>query len=253
MAKIIAVANQKGGTGKTTTSINLGAALADLGKFCLLLDFDPQANATSGLGIKVEENTRSIYDVLVKGGTSRDIIKKTSHRDLHLLPAHPALSGANVDLVNMPKREFRLQEVLLEIRNDYDYILIDCPPSLGLLTVNAFVAADRVLIPVQTEYYAIEGLSQLLHTIGLIKRNLKPDIDIMGAVMTMYDKRVRLSREVVWEVRKNFPYRVFDSLIPRNIRLAEAPSFGKTIFENANFSKGAAAYRRLAKEVIDCE
>ena len=253
MAHIIALANQKGGKGKTTTAINLGAALAEAGKFCLLLDFDPQANATSGLGVEVTDQHPTVYDVLINNRNIRDAIVSTSHRDFHIVPSSPALSGANIDLVSLPRREYRLYDTLLEVRNDYDYILIDSPPSLGLLTVNSLVASDSVLVPVQSEFYAIEGLSQLLRTVNLIKRNLKPDLEILGALLTMYEKRIKLSQEVMWELRDNFPHFVFETMIPRNVRLAEAPSFGETIFRRAPLSKGAVAYKRLANELLNSE
>lgn len=251
MAEILSIVNQKGGVGKTTTAVNLGAYLASLGKFVLLVDIDPQANATSGLGIRYAELNKGVYEVLIGAHGFRDVILTTTHRDFKLAPATINLAGASIELVGQDQREYKLHNALLEIRNDYDYILIDCPPELGLLTLNGLIAADRVLIPVQAEYYALEGIGQLLNTISLVKENIKPSLDVLGAVITMYDNRNKLSDEVLHELYKFFPNRIFRSVIPRNVTLAEAPSFGKTILQHDPRSKGARAYERLAREVMD--
>ena len=251
MARVISVVNQKGGTGKTTTSINLAMALAEKGKFVLIIDLDPQGNAGSGLGVFPDENKGSLYDILVNGVSPRDVIYPTKeHETLSIIPASQDLSGAQVEMISFDDREFIMRRALAEIRNDYDFIIIDCPPSLGILTVNSLTASDEVLIPVQCEYYALEGLSQLLNTITLVKENLHPDLEVLGAVLTMYHKRIRLAEDVVKEVQTNFPHRVFNTIVPRNIRLAEAPSFGQSVLTLATWSKGAKAYRKLADEVI---
>ncbi len=250
MAHIISVVNQKGGVGKTTTALNLAAFLADHGKFVLLVDIDPQANATSGLGLDHTALPAGIYEGLVGSHSLRNLIHKTEHDGLKVLPATQALAGASVELVNADEREHFLRKALLEVRNDYDYILIDNPPSLGMLTLNGLVAADAVLIPVQAEYYALEGLTQLLNTVNLVRENLKPDLELMGAVITMYDARTKLSKEVLEELYRYFPDKIFRSVIPRSVRLAEAPSFGKTILGYDPSSKAAKAYGRLAKEFI---
>lgn len=253
MACIISVVNQKGGVGKTTTAINLGSYLASNGKFVLLVDLDPQSNATSGLGIDSRDLEVGTYEILLGEKSLRDVIIPTQVEGLKLAPSTQALAGAAVDLVDMDRREHRLSDALLEVRNDFDYIIIDCPPSLGLLTINGLVAVDKVLIPVQAEYYALEGLSQLLRTIGMVRQALKPELEILGAVLTMYDGRNRLSTDVMAELHRFFPDRVFKSVIPRNVRLAEAPSFGRPIMEYDPWSKGAKAYERLAKEILDLE
>ena len=250
MARVIAIANQKGGVGKTTTAINLATALAKKGKFVLMVDMDPQSNATSGIGLDYRKLEKGIYHALVNTHTLHDITHPSETEGLSIAPSTIDLAGANVELVNADRREYRLYDLLLEGRHTYDFVLIDCPPSLGLLTLNAMVAAHEVLIPVQTEYYALEGLSQLLDTVHLIKERLQPNIDILGAVMTMYDERNRLSRSVFDDLYKNFPHRVFRTVIPRNIALAEAPSFGKSIFQYDAQATGAAAYRRLAEEIM---
>src|SRR3989344_2806275 len=231
MAKVISLCNQKGGVGKSTTAVNLAAFLAALGKYVLLLDLDPQANATSGFGLNPHRLERSVYHGLIGGCQPEEIIKKTPP------------SG----------REYRLREFLQRIRGNYDYILIDSPPSLGLLTINGLVAADEVIIPVQCEYYALEGLSQLLKTVELVRENLGVDLKVMGALLTMFDKRNKLCREVAKEVGRNFPYYVFNAIIPRNIELAEAPSHGQTIFQYQPSSRGAKAYRQFAEELIKFE
>jgi chromosome partitioning protein len=253
MAHIIAVANQKGGVGKTTTTVNLAAFLAELGKYVLLVDCDPQANASSGLGVDHKELEHGIYECMSGTCTPKQAIRATDHEGLHVLPATDSLAGAAVELVNTPEREHVLYKTLLPIRNDYDYIFIDLPPSLGLLTINGFVASDSVLIPVQAEYYALEGLGQLMSTIDLIKNHIKPQLEIMGAVITMYDSRTRLSKEILEELYRYFPNKIFRSVIPRSVRLAEAPSFGKTIIGYDRGSKAAKAYERLAREVLQRE
>lgn len=235
--------------GKTTTAVNLAAYLSKLGKFVLLVDLDPQSNATSGLGVP-KDLAKGVYEVLTGPHSFRDVIVDTKHECYRLAPSTMSLAGANVEFVNMDRREFRLYDNLLEVRNDYDYILIDCPPSLGLLTINGLVAADQILIPVQAEYYSLEGLSQLLSTINLIKDSVKPELDVLGAVLTMYEKRYKLSNDVLHELYRFFPSKIFRSVIPRNVRLSEAPSYGQTILEYDPKSKGARAYERLAKEFL---
>jgi len=251
MAQIISIVNQKGGVGKTTTAINLACYLATLGKFVLLVDMDPQANATSGLGIDYNKLDKGIYEALLGLHNIKDVILNTAVAGYKIAPSTLNLAGANVELVNLENRELKLDQALLSVRNDYDYIIIDCPPSLGLLTLNCLVAAEKLLIPVQAEYYALEGLGQLIKTINLIKTHIKADLDILGAVLTMYDKRTKLSEEILHQLYQYFPNRIFRSVIPRNVRLTEAPSFGKTILEYDPKSKGAKAYERLAREIID--
>lgn len=253
MGKIIAIVNQKGGVGKTTTSVNLSAYLANLGKEVLLVDLDPQANATSGLGLDHRNLEAGIYETLVSHKPVHDIIKRTLQNGLKIAPATLALAGAGVELVNLENREFRLSMILETIRNDFDFIIIDGPPSLGLLTINSLVAADEVLIPIQSEYYALEGLSQLLETISLVQNNLKPELGILGAVITMFDKRNKLSEAVMEELYKFFPNHIFRSVIPRSVRLAEAPSYGRTILQYDPKSRGAKAYESLAREILSLE
>ncbi len=250
MARIIAICNQKGGVGKTTTSINLGAYLAAMGKYVLLVDLDSQANATIGLGVHVAENGANVYHSLVSDLNPQLTIQKTSLFGFDILPADQSLAGATVELVSMEERETRLKKVLDSVRVNYDYIIVDCPPSLGLLTVNGLAASEKVIIPVQCEYYALEGLSQLLKTVDLVRQGLNPDLQVMGVLLTMYDKRNSLANQVLNEVSKNFPGRVFNAVIPRVVSLAEAPSFGKTILQFDPGSKAAKEYRRLAEEVI---
>jgi chromosome partitioning protein len=250
MTRIITVVNQKGGVGKTTTAINLAAFLAEMGKFVLLVDMDPQGNATSGLGVNREELPGSIYEALSRQRRFHDIVRNTKHEGLRVAPATAHLAGANIELVDVERREHQLADLLEEARHAYDYIIIDCPPSLGLLTVNSLVAADELLIPVQAEYYALEGLGQLLQTIQLIRNNMKPELKILGAVITMFDKRTRLSEDVMNELYKYFPDSIFRSVIPRTVRLAEAPSFGKSILQYEPGGKGAKAYERLAQEIL---
>lgn len=251
MSKIIAVVNQKGGVGKTTTAMNVAAHLAEMGKFVLLVDMDPQGNATSGLGIELQSLPHGLYEALARQKRLTDVVRNTDHEGLRVAPATKNLAGANVELVDMAEREFQLMQLLEETRHAYDYILIDCPPSLGLLTINSLTAADEILIPVQAEYYALEGLGQLLETIGLVRTHLKPELEILGAVLTMFDKRTRLSSDVMEELYKYFPDNIFKSVIPRTVRLAEAPSFGQTILHYDPKGKGARAYERLAREILE--
>ncbi len=250
MARIIAVCNQKGGVGKTTTSVNLGAYLAAQGKYVLLVDLDSQANATLGLGVQVQPTAQNVYHSLVSDANPLSMVRKTSIFGYDILPAAQSLAGATVELVSMEEREYRLRKALNHLRNNYDYVLIDCPPSLGLLTINALAAADHVLIPVQCEYYALEGLGQLMRTIDLVRGGINPDLSVLGVVLTMHDKRNQLSQQVVSEVTHNFPGRVFQSVVPRGISVAEAPSFGKTILEHDPSGNAAMAYRHLAEEII---
>ena len=250
MTKIIALANQKGGVGKTTTAINLAAALAADGKRVLLVDCDPQANASSGLGVDIRELEGTIYECLVNGINPREAVIKTDVERLDLIPSHIDLVGAEIEMLNLPDREQLLKRVLQQVRSDYDYILIDCSPSLGLITVNALTAADSVIIPVQCEFFALEGIAKLLNTIKIIKSQLNPALSIMGFVLTMYDNRLKLSNQVLEEVKRHFGDLVFHSVIARNVRLSEAPSHGQTILDYEPKSKGAMAYRALAKEVM---
>ncbi|OGN11902.1 MAG: hypothetical protein A3C71_00175 [Candidatus Yanofskybacteria bacterium RIFCSPHIGHO2_02_FULL_43_15c] len=250
MARVINICNAKGGTGKTTTALNLSAYLAALGKYVLLIDLDAQANATSGLGIKVEEDHQHIYHAVINEEPVAPIIRKTSLFGFDMLPAGSSLAGATVELATMDNREFKLKRALNSIRTNYDYIIIDSAPSLSLLMINGLVAAEEIIIPVQCEYYALEGLGNLLKTIELVRESLNPHLKVAGVLLTMYDKRNRLARAVVKEVQNNFPGRVFETLIPRSISLAEAPSFGKTILQFDPDSKAGRAYRQLAEEVV---
>lgn len=245
---IISVVNQKGGVGKTTTTVNLAAYLAKLGQSVLLVDLDPQANATSGLGIDKHSLPASLYDVLVGGVDPNSLIHKTRYKNLHVLPASPVLASAEVELAPMQHREMRLKQALESL--NYDIILIDCPPSLGLLTVNGLTAAQYLLIPVQAEYFALEGLGQLLTTMQRVKQALNPSLQLLGVVLTMFSARTSLSTAVAKEVEHHFPDMVCSTVIPRNVRLAEAPSHGKAIIDYDRFSKGARAYKSLAKEVL---
>ena len=249
MSKIIAVANQKGGVGKTTTSVNLSTILAKKGKKVILIDGDPQGNATSGLGIE-KDVENSLYDVLIGEVDIKSTLQDTCVKTLKVCPSNMNLAGAEVELVNLMSREQRLKEKLDEVRDEYDFIIIDCPPSLGLITLNAFTAADSVLIPVQCEYYALEGLGQLINTINLVKKHLNKHLEIEGAVLTMYDMRTNLSNQVVKEVKRYFDDKVYKTVIPRNIKLSEAPSFGMPITLYDAKSKGARCYEKLAREVL---
>lgn len=253
MAQIISVANQKGGVGKTTTTVNLGACLASLGKKVLLVDMDAQGNATSGVGIRKPDVTRDIYDVLVNELPIDEATLITKHENLSIVPATLQLAGAEIELTSMMARESRLKGSLAEVSSQYDYILIDCPPSLGHLTINSFTASDSILIPVQCEYYALEGLSQLLNTVRLVQKHFNPELEIEGVLLTMYDARTNLGNEVVEEVRKYFREKVYETIIPRNIRLSEAPSHGKPIIDYDPRSRGAEVYQALAKEVVSRE
>jgi chromosome partitioning protein len=249
VSRVLAVANQKGGVGKTTTAVNLSAYLA-LGVRVLLIDLDPQANATSSLGIEPDGAAASTYEALIGVAPLRDAIVSSGRQQLDLVPASRALAGAQVELVEMAERERRLQQALGDVRPGYDLVLIDCPPSLGILTLNALVAADRLLAPVQCEYLALEGVAQLMETIELVRATLNPRLELLGMLMTMFDPRTRLSAQVVEEVRRHFPDRTFDTVIPRSVRLSEAPSFGKPVLEYEPTSRGALAYAELAQELI---
>jgi chromosome partitioning protein len=250
MAKIIGFVNQKGGVGKTTSTINVATYLAEAGKKVLLVDLDPQGNASSGLGIDAKSLEKNLYHAMILGLAPQEIILRTETENLHIIPAAQDLAGAEIEMVHLDSREFRLHSVLRQVRSYYDYILIDSPPSLGLLTINGLVASDEVIIPVQTEYYALEGLSQLLGTIELVREHLQPNLQIGGALLTLYDRRNRLARQVVNEVRTHFPGPVFENVIPRSVRLAEAPSYGKSILDFDAFSKGARAYKAVVREMI---
>ncbi len=249
MGKVISVANQKGGVGKTTTTVNLGTILAKRGKKVLLIDADPQGNATSGLGVEKDVEP-STYDILVNDAELKDALQNTIIKKLQVCPANMDLAGAEVELVSMMSREQRLKEKLEQVKDDFDYVLIDCPPSLGLITLNAFTASDSVLIPVQCEYFALEGLGQLLNTINLVKKHLNKEIRIEGALLTMYDMRTNLSNQVVKEVKKYFEDKVYKTVIPRNVRVSEAPSYGMPITEYDPRSKGAKSYIKFAKEFL---
>lgn len=251
MTRIIAVANQKGGVGKTTTTVNLAAALAYLGNKVLLIDSDAQGNATSGLGISKAEVNEDIYDVLVNQLPIEQAIQPSSRENLWVVPATIQLAGAEIELTSQPHREARLKMALEKLTIDYDYIFIDCPPSLGHLTINAFTASDSVLIPVQCEYYALEGLSQLLNTFRLVQKHFNQDLKIEGVLLTMLDARTNLGFEVVEEVKKYFKEKVYNTIIPRNVRLSEAPSYGQSIVDYDIRSKGAEVYIQLAKEVLE--
>ena len=250
MAKIFAIANQKGGVGKTTTAVNLSASLGSLNKKVLLVDCDPQGNATSGFGINKAELKNTIYDVLINNLDAKDAVEETPYK-VAVLPSNMDLAGAEVELVNLEGRENKMRLALDKVRDDFDYILIDCPPSLGLLTVNALTAADAVIIPIQCEFYALEGVTQLLNTVEIVRSQLNPLLSIDGFIMTMFDTRTRLSKQVVEEVFENFGGLLYDTLIQRSIKLSEAPSYGQPIIAYDRFSKSAEMYVNLAKEVIE--
>ena len=247
MGKLFAIVNQKGGVGKTTTAVNLSAALHELGLRTLLCDFDPQANATSGLGIEKRQIKRSVYDVILNGVPVRDAIVHTDFGDV--LPSSSDLAGAAVELIGADRREYVLKDALAEIKDEYDAIFIDCPPSLEMLTLNGLCAADGILIPVQCEYYALEGLSDLMNTLRMVKKRLNPRLEIFGVALTMFDGRTNFSTQVAQEVRRHFPGKVFSTVIPRNIRLAEAPSHGIPVTAYDKYSRGAKAYKEMAEEI----
>ena len=250
MGKVIAISNQKGGVGKTTTSINLSACLAARGKKVLVVDSDPQGNTTSGLGIDNNSVENSTYDCLVNQISINEVILETEYKNLWISPGNISLAGAELELVDEENREFRMKKAIDEVKENYDFIIIDCPPSLGLITLNAFAAADSVLIPIQCEYYALEGLSQLTKTIKMVKQGLNKNLKIEGVLLTMYDSRLKLSGQVVEEVKKYFGATVYNTVIPRNVRLSEAPSYGQPIIAFDKNSKGAQCYKKLASEVI---
>ena len=246
MARIIAVVNQKGGVGKTTTAVNLSAALCELGLKVLLCDFDPQANATSGMGVDKRKIKKTVYDVVINGENAADAIVSTKFGDV--LPSSAELAGAAVELISLESPNFRLKNALAQVKDDYDVIFIDCPPSLEMLTVNALAAADGILVPVQCEYYALEGLTDLMSTLRIVKKRINPDLEIFGVALTMFDGRTNFSTQVAQEVRKHFPGKVFATVVPRNVRLAEAPSHGLPVTVYDRLSRGAAAYKAMAEE-----
>lgn len=250
MGKIIAIANQKGGVGKTTTAINLAASLGALEKKTLIVDADPQANATSGVGFEPRNIKTSIYECIINQVEPKDIVLNTKNPNLDILPAHIDLVGAEIEMINMPNRERMMRMALKKIRDDYDFIIIDCSPSLGLITVNALTAADSVIVPVQCEYFALEGLGKLLNTIKIVQSRLNPELEIEGMLLTMYDQRLRLANQVVEEVKMHFQQLVFDTVVHRNTRLGEAPSHGETIIMHDATSSGAINYLNLAREIL---
>lgn len=250
MSKIVAIVNQKGGVGKTTSAVNLAASVAAKGKKVLLVDIDPQGNATSGFGINKRQTERSTYDMLINRTGAKEVLIKTQYKNVWVLPANMNLAGAEIELVDMPRRESRLKLALAPIDEDFDYIFLDCPPSLGIITLNALTAADSVLVPIQCEYYALEGLSQLMATVRTVKRKYNEQLEIEGVLLTMYDGRLNLTAQVVEEVKKYFPRKVFTTVIPRNVRLSEAPSFGEPVRYYDRSSKGAIMYDQLAAEFL---
>lgn len=253
MGKVIAIFNQKGGVGKTTTNVNISACLAAKGKKTLVIDIDPQGNTTSGFGIDKNSLAYSMYDLIIGSANAKQCILETNRENLYIIPSSVQLAGAEIELTEMDERERTLKMAIMDIKQEYDYIFIDCPPSLGLLTINALTAVDSVLIPIQCEYYALEGVSQLMNTIELVRNNLNPDLMIQGVVLSMFDGRTNLSIQVVDEVKKYFRGKVYTTLIPRNVRLAEAPSYGLSIIEYDPKSKGAEAYMELTEEFLDLE
>ena len=250
MGTVISVVNQKGGVGKTTTAVNLAAYLGKRSQKTLLIDADPQGNATSGLGFAKKDQEQTTYDVMINGLPLTEAIQNTQYRNLYLCPANIELTGAEIELISVPEREKVLAKAMSSIRTQFDYILIDCPPSLGLMTVNALTASNSILIPIQAEYYALEGLEQLIGTYSLVKNSSNPDLEVLGIVITMFDTRTQLAHQVEAEVREHFPDQVFKTVIPRNVRLSEAPSYGKPILAYDKWSRGAKAYDSLAKEII---
>ena len=253
MVKVIAIANQKGGVGKTTTAVNLAACLAQKGRKVLMLDAAPQGNATSGLGFDKRDIKKCIYDTLINDVMMKDVLLHSDYENLDVIPATIQLAGAEIELVSLMNREGRLKNALERVKHDYDYVLIDCPPSLGLLTINALTAANSVLVPIQCEFYALEGVSQLMNTIKLVQRNLNPALKLEGVLMTMFDQRTNLSSDVVGEVRKYFNTKMYNTIIPRNVRLSEAPSHGQPVIVYDPKSKGAQVYMELAAEVLGDE
>ena len=253
MVKVIAIANQKGGVGKTTTAVNLAACLAKKGRKVLMLDEDPQGNATSGLGFDKRDIKKCVYDTLINDVPMKDVLLHSDYENLDVIPATIQLAGAEIELVSLMNREGRLKNALERVKHDYDYVLIDCPPSLGLLTINALTAANSVLVPIQCEFYALEGVSQLMNTIKLVQRNLNPALKLEGVLMTMFDQRTNLSSDVVGEVRKYFNTKMYNTIIPRNVRLSEAPSHGQPVIVYDPKSKGAQVYSELAQEVLGDE
>lgn len=253
MARIIAIANQKGGVGKTTTAINLSAALAEAGKQVLTIDIDPQGNTTSGLGVDKHTVDTTVYNLILGECSIEETVIVSDFDNLYLIPSNVDLAAAEIELIGIQEKEYILQKAVETIRNDYDYIIIDCPPSLNMLTINAMTTADTVLVPIQCEYYALEGLSQLIHTVNLVKQRLNPNLEMEGVVFTMYDARTNLSLQVVENVKKNLHQRIYKTIIPRNVRLAEAPSHGLPITIYDTKSAGAESYRLLAQEVINRE
>lgn len=253
MVKVIAIANQKGGVGKTTTAVNLAACLAQKGRKVLMLDEDPQGNATSGLGFDKRDIKKCVYDTLINDMPMKDVLLHSDYENLDVIPATIQLAGAEIELVSLMNREGRLKNALERVKHDYDYVLIDCPPSLGLLTINALTAANSVLVPIQCEFYALEGVSQLMNTIKLVQRNLNPALKLEGVLMTMFDQRTNLSSDVVGEVRKYFNTKMYNTIIPRNVRLSEAPSHGQPVIVYDPKSKGAQVYSELAQEVLGDE
>ncbi len=249
MAKVIAVANQKGGVGKTTTSVNLAACLGAMGKRVLLIDVDPQGNATSGVAVDKRQLTKSTYNILVDGMKAEECLYSTQFNNLHILPSSLDLAAAELEIVEKPHREALLKNAVLPIKYNYDYIIIDCPPSLGLITANAMTLADTILVPIQCEYYALEGLSQLMSTVRRVKRQYNSSLELEGVLLTMYDGRLNLTQQVVEEVKKFFPRKVFKTVIPRGVRLSEAPSFGMPVIYYDKSCKGSIAYSELAKEI----
>ncbi len=250
MAKIISIANQKGGVGKTTTAVNLSASLGMLGKKTLLIDIDPQGNTTSGVGINKREIETSSYDIIIGNSDAKEAIIKTEFKNLDIIVSSIDLAAAELEMVDLKHRESRLKDAISPLRGDYDFIIVDCPPSLGLITTNALCLSDSILVPIQSEYYALEGLSQLMNTVRIIKRQYNNKLDLEGVLLTMYDGRLNLTQQVVREVKRYFPKKVFNTVIPRGVRLSEAPSFGKPILYFDKASKGADAYNDLAKEII---